>query len=290
MNNSEKPPQIDKLSEPVSVWRDFLTDDYYALPDSLLLSPGKVTIRNCLTSALEEADKERLEPYLISEETALEYLAQAIENTSEAVTDYISNMMAIKIQEIQTPHFKSLNSTLRQADWTMIMCQCLDLTPSQIKTRPELFEKRLYSLLMSLINGFGEHERVSPRDRAEAITSAVKIQNILSSHKIDVGNAVVQFVSDFFHLNLIETTGSPEAALEELKSQISLLKGAKAAERSLSTMMKTIIDKYQELESEKTETDSVDTEAEVQQAARKVFIEAVAENPLPSFSFDDLLS
>ena len=290
MNNSEKTPQIDKLSEPVSVWQDVKTDDYYALPDSLLLPTGKMTIRNCLALVLKEVDKERLELYLISEETAIEYLAQAIENASFDVTDCISEIIATKIQSVQTPHFKSLNSTLRQADWTMIMCQCLDLTPSQIKTRPELFEKRLYSLLMSLINGFGERERVSPRDRAEAVTSALKIQNILSSHKIDVGNAVVQLVSDVGHLNLVETTGSLLIALRKLKSQIALLKGAKAAERSLSTMMKTIIDKYQKLESEKTETDSVDTEAEVQQAAREVFQEVVAENPLPSFSFDDLLS
>lgn len=278
-NNSKEEPKI-------SVWCDVKTDDYYALPDSFALSGGNVTLRNCLSSKLAESDSDQLQPYLIERETAIEYVAREIENGTPEIVHYINTFTNTPIEKAQKDRSSQIESTLIGADWAQILSDCLELTPEQIENYPQLFERRLYSLVTSFINAIGESSLVAPKDRAEALLKAVKIQDILDSHGIDIGNALELAISyfNYFYLYREDTVNS-----EDLVSKIADLKSSNNSQESLETMMKTIVEKYQHWSQKNLDDSAKESNERIQKSVQKTFQETLEEYPLPSFSFEDLL-
>ena len=278
---------IDK--ESYSVWSDVKTDDYYALPE-FVLSGGDVTLRNCFSGELREVNSERLQPYLIDRETAIEYLVNKIEKSTPEIVDHIKNFGNTIKLEAKKDRYREIESNLKDADWTQILIECLDLTPIQVENSTQLFEQRLYSMVMSFINAIGENSLVSPKEQADAVLKAVKVQSVLANHGIDINNAVeilVSYLNDF-HLYQENTVSSPDN--EELLSKIADLKSGNNSQESLEIMIKTIIDSSQHWSQEKPSKSAQESQERISQSVQESFQEMSEEHPLPSFSFEDLLS
>ena len=275
-------------TEPISiVWRDVKTSDYYALPEEFALSGGDVTIRNCFSCELASAKKDRLRPYLIDRETAVEYLVEKIEKSTLEIVHRINNLGNTIKLEVTKDRYRKIKSNVNDANWTQILIECLDLTPIQVKNSTQLFEKRLYSLVMSFINAIGENSRVSPQERADALLKAVKVQDVLANHGIDIGDAVEILVSylNYFYLYRENTVSSPDN--EKLLSKIADLKSGNNPQESLEIMIKTIIEKSQQWSQIPSE-DSTQESQRISQSVQEFFQEMIEEHPLPSFSFEDL--
>ena len=277
-------------TEPISiVWRDVKTDAYYALPEEFALLGGDVTIRNCFSCSLASAKKDRLRPYLIDRETAVEYLVEKIEKSTPKIVHRINNLGNTIKLEATKDRYREIKSNVNDANWTQILIECLDLTPIQVENYPQLFEQRLYSLVMSFINAIGENSRVSPQERADALLKAVKVQLVLANHGIDIGDAVEILVSylNYFYLYREDTVSSPDN--EELLSKIADLKSGNNSQESLEIMIKTIIEKSQHWSQAPSE-DSAQESQPISQSVQEYFQEMSEEHPLPSFSFEDLSS
>ena len=271
-----------------SVWCDVKTNDYYALPEFVLLG-GDVTIRNCFSWELASAKKDRLRPYLIDRETAVEYLVKKIEKSTPEIVDHIKNFGNTIKLEVEKDRYQKIESNLKGADWTQILIECLDLTPIQVENYPQLFEQRLYLMATSFINAIGENSRISPKEQADAVLKAVKVQSVLANHGIDIDNAVEILVSYFndFYLYRENTVSSPDN--EELFSKIADLKSGNNPQKSLEIMRKTIIEKSPQWSQEKPEKSTRESRERISQSVRESFQKISQKHPLPSFSFEDLL-
>ena len=283
MNN--QPDNAPRLT--ISMWRDVKTDAYYALPNGISLLGTDVTIRNCLTLELQIVKEDELKPYLVSEKTAIKYLIKEIEHLSSQLPEYISHVAIT--EKNQTDRYQQMETALGNADWTQILGEYLDLTPSQIEDYPELFEKKLHLLLRNFFNGIGKKETVSSSDRTLAQTEAVKIQNALANNNINIGNALELLLSYLGYLHLSEESTNPD--IEALQLKIAKIKGVLESEKNLEDAIRTIAENEELWSGKNSSLFATDTmEERVHKSLGKAMDEMESEHPLPSFSFEDLLA
>jgi hypothetical protein len=282
-----------KLPDPepnFSVWVDE-SENYYKLPNSLILPIGNQSLRNCFLSVSKSLAWERLKQYAINSEAAIDHLGiefeQFFHSSIELINDWISNQAtAANIEQTQ-----KIDSIFSKTDWTKVLAECLELTESQLQQKPELLSQRLLELLIQFQNPIADENSLSPQAKNSATKMALKIQNVLYSHniKIELQDLIEQLTDNVQQLNLIDgDTFKQSAEMAQLRKFISYLTSADLANVGLEKAIANIVDQYQQLGEDKYANTS-DKKSEYTKSSQDIVRQVEAEYPLPSFSFEDLL-
>ena len=279
-----------ELEPNFSIWSDSKNDEYYKLPNSLILSVGDFSIYNRLSSLSKQVDRREIEKYTLTVEEANNYLIPEFEQSLQSAMDYVNNFIADRANTADIERAKKLDRTISKADWTQIICECFGVTNSQIQQNPELIEERIKKLLLQFQNLITNNQSVDKSARNSAKATVVKIQNVLNVHGFELGDSVEQLIDRIGQSSLIN--GRTDNQSEEdirLQEAISFFAEINLAQNNLETIVEQIAEKYQELWGDRTETELMDDRAEYTESARKLVREATEQHPLPNFSFEDLL-
>lgn len=260
----------------ISIWMEDrgVCSSYYGVPNSVILSEGDTIISNCLSGEAQQVNKTQLQQYNISPETASEYLINSIMNNTASIKAVIKNQVTEISNNINIEKIKSLDLALEKADWTKIIEECLELEPEEVENNPKLFKVGLQEFLIELINSINDRaiqDRVILR----------RIENILASHGFEVGDSLEQLVG--LIQGFVEDDSVSSTDKTEFRQQLKSLSQINVDDLELETLMETVIDKMDEVE-----TLSINTEVEYQENIDKAMRDIVEEYPLPNFDFDDL--
>ena len=273
-----------------SVWTDSKNNEYYKLPNSLILPVADFPIRNCLTSLSKLVDRRELEKYTLTVEEANKYLVPKFEQSLQSAMDYVNDFITSQATAANVERTKKLDRTISKANWTQIICECLGITGLQIQQNPQLIEERIKELLLQFQNLITDNKLRDESAKDSAKATALKIQNVLNAHGFELGDSIEQLVSQIGQSLIDSQTDNQSEENIQLQQAISFFAEVNLAENDLETIMQEIANKYQELWGNgDLKTDLVENQTEYTKSAKKLVREVTEKYPLPTFSFDDLL-
>lgn len=264
-----------------SVWIDEEEENYYLLPNSLVLPGGNFPIRNYLSSDLKNINQNEIEQYAITQEQANEFIADELEQSWSSAMVYINDWISNQATTANIDRAQKFHFTGSEAEWAEIISECLEITESQIQQNPQLIGERVQELVSQFQNLLADDQSVSPEAKSSAQKTMVKIQNILNSHGIELGNTLEQLTTNVRRLDEIADSANSEQ-IDRLRHIVNLLADPKTDSSNWGAMLTTLISSYQQPEEDNQEIDYAKSAKDaVKQAAEKY--------PLPSISFEDLL-
>ena len=263
-----------------SIWVDDL-ENYYRLPEEMVLPSGDKSLRNCLSALNKQLDSGELEQYAITQEAASGYLEidieQSIESATALINDWLRQAGANNSDTTKLPF-----ADLSASDWTKIVGDCLGVSQLQIQQNPQLVEarvKQLLSSLQTLVTGEGSDLDEARRSISQ---TAVRIQNVLRSYGLELGESIEQLTQS---QDLVARLSENEQ-FQRLRTFLSSLNLANESE----TIIAEIVALDRELWSDEQDNSRHSNEQQLPlKSAKDIVREVESQHPLPTFNFDDLL-
>ena len=265
-----------------SVWADETGANYYRLPTSLVSPVADFSLRNCLSSQVKRVDRQDIEQYALAQGQAQDYLADELEQSVASAMAYLNDWITDQATTVNLNPSPKVGFTGSEADWAQIIGECLEVTESQIAQNPQLIEERVKELLIQFHNLIADDESVSTEARESAQKTAVKLQNILTSHGFKLDNTLEQLTANVRKLNALGRSGQNSEQSERLRRTLAFLSERNTNDNTLEAIITVMTNAYEELRGDKPQP------PDYVESARNTVQKVTEKYPLPSLSFDDL--